>query len=286
MDTIIKPVHDDYDLDDGIYFIGNLQRIKRPAPILFHKAIVAALDRGHDDIETINDKATCVRVRYKKGFHIDLPIYYANNYNAPELAHKDEGWILSNPIEFINWFETRAESGFKQEYLYETRLYAAEYDNWLSDIRKKDVQLRRIVRYIKSWGDLRREEMPCGLVMTILATNNYFSHESDAISLKETLVNIRKSLNTRFECLRPTTPIGEDLLKDYENKSAFLTYLNNFINDATNALIEPDAIKACAHWQKSLGNRFQCFDATEDNHKYDGLILGAANSKPWIKYGR
>ncbi|MGE5318164.1 MAG: cyclic GMP-AMP synthase DncV-like nucleotidyltransferase [Chloroflexota bacterium] len=283
MDTIIKPIHDDYDLDDGIYFIGNLLRHQRPSPALFHKAIVTAIDRGHDDIEKINDKATCVRVRYKKGFHIDLPIYYASNYNSPDLAHKDDGWILSNPIEFINWFELKANSGFKKEYLYESRIYSAEYDKWLSDIRKKDVQLRRIVRYLKSWGDLRREEMPCGLVMTILATNNYYSHESDAISLKETLVNIRRALNIKFECLRPTTPEGEDLLKGYENKQAFMTYLTNFINDATAALMEEDPYKACGHWQRSLGDRFQCFDSHEPKQQYDGLISGASNSKPWCK---
>lgn len=286
MDTIIRPIHDDYDIDDGIYFIGNLDEQHRPSPKQFHAAIIKSIDRGHDDIEQIVDKPTCVRVKYKKGFHVDLPIYYADNYDSPDLAHKEEGWILSNPAEFITWFEKLANSGFKKEFLYEARMFD-EYQKWLTDVRKNDVQLRRIVRYLKSWSDLRREEMPCGLVMTILASNNYYPHQSDDVSLKETLARIISSLNKRFECLRPTTPSGEDLLKSYANKIAFMKYLGDFLKDATAALIEEDPHKACLHWQNSLGNRFVCHDSKQSiSNSFDGLKIGAGTSKPWMPYDR
>lgn len=284
MDTIIRPVHDDYDLDDGIYFIGRQPRPMRPDPAMFHQMIVDAIGSGYDDVEKIVDKDTCVRVIYKSGFHIDLPIYYAGNKDCPDLADKVRKWILSNPVEFIAWFEDKIGSGFQKAFLYESALFD-KYERWLTDIRKQDAQLRRIVRYLKSWGDLRREEMPCGLVMTILAANHYYPHDRDDVSLKETLILIEASLRRSFKCERPTTPVGEDLLASYKNKEAFMKYLNNFIQNAKNALMESDPQKACSHWQKSLGDRFPCQYAPKVTipSASSALIAGGASSKP---YGR
>lgn len=64
MDTIITPIHDDYDLDDGIYFIGKLAPAKRPDPEIFHKMIIEAIGENYDDVEKVIDKNTCVRVLY------------------------------------------------------------------------------------------------------------------------------------------------------------------------------------------------------------------------------
>lgn len=283
MDTIIAPIHDDYDLDDGVYFMGKLTKYQRPAPAVFHDYVIRAIDRGYNDIEKIIDKATCVRVIYKQGFHVDIPIYYADNFNHPDLANKEAGWILSNPVEFIAWFEDKIQSGFKKAYLLETAMFD-EYRRWITDIRKQDHQLRRIVRYLKSWGDLRREEMPCGLIMTILATNNYYPHLRDDIALKETLVNIQSTLQRKFVCERPTTPQGEDLFESYKNKDAFMKYLDYFIENAKKALEEPNQKTACSHWQKSLGTRFSCenaFNTVSVNTATASLVAGAASSKPW-----
>lgn len=285
MDTIIVPLRDDYDLDDGLYFIGNLDRETRPSPADFHQWVVAALGVSHDDIEKVIDKATCVRVIYKLGFHVDIPIYYADNVASPDLADKTRGWILSHPIEFIEWFENKIESGFKKAFILEERMFS-EFEKWTSDIRKRDHQLRRIVRYLKAWGDLRREEMPCGLIMTILATNNYSAHERDDVALKETLVNISAALRKDFKCERPTKPEGEDLLSGYKNKEAFLTYLGYFIDNAKKALEEPNEKAACKHWQASLGDRFPCHlakDQKESNLTTAGLIAGGLNQRPWSK---
>lgn len=283
MDTIIKPVNDDYDLDDGIYFLGGFSKDRRPTPEVFHKMIVDAIGANYDDVEKVIDKDTCVRVLYKSGFHIDLPIYYADNKQCPDLANKVKGWVLSNPVEFIAWFEERARSGFQKSYLYETSMFS-QYERWLTDVRKKDVQIRRLVRYMKSWGDLRREEMPCGLIMTILVANNYYEHERDDIALKETLVLIQASLRRSFVCERPTTPKGEDLFASYKNKDAFMNYLGQFIDNAKLALSEDDPQKACKHWQKSLGDRFPCHLAISMPKPViltTALAAGAATSRPW-----
>lgn len=283
MDTIIRPVRDDYDLDDGVYFIGSIMRDKRPTPADFHAWVKMSLDRGHDDIEEIIDKATCIRVQYKSGFHVDIPIYYAANFDSPDLADKIKGWILSHPVEFIVWFESKINSGFQKGFLLESRMYP-EFEKWTNDIRKVDHQLRRIVRYLKSWADLRREEMPCGIIMTILAANHYSAHERDDIALKETLVNIHAALIKNFKCQRPTTPAGEDLFEGYKNKEAFLKYLGYFIDNAKKALEETNHKKACEHWQKSFGDRFPCHlakDETIVSSANATLLAGVPSRKPW-----
>jgi hypothetical protein len=276
MDTIVNPCNkdDQYDIDDGIYFIGQLPREKRPSPSEFHNWIIRSVQKGKSDneFEEIIDKDTCVRVIYRGGngdlnYHVDLPQYYTVNINEPELADKKMGWFVSNPIKFIIWFENLIKSGFKQEFILESRLYSDAYDTWLNDMRKKDHQLRKIVRYLKAWGDFLKGDMPPGIVMTILAGENYTEDLRDDIALKNTLINIRDYLNNNgFKCIRPTTPEGEDLFENYkaEQKEYFKNALNLFIESARQAIEMENQKSACRKWQKHLGDRFPCFLAKDE----------------------
>ena len=276
MDTIINPNNEDdqYDIDDGVYFLGSLSREIRPQPETFHNWIIRSIKAGKsdNDIEEIVDKSTCVRVVYKGkngdlNYHVDLPIYYAIDIKKPDLADKEEWWHISNPIEFIIWFEDKVNSGFKQEYIVESLLYADEYEKWLNDVRKKDHQLRKIVRYLKAWGDYKKGDMPPGIVMTILAGENYSENSRDDIALKNTLINISEYLSKNgFKCIRPTTPVGEDLFKNYtlNQKEYFKNALNSFIESAKQAIEIENQKSACLKWQKHLGDRFPCFLAKDE----------------------
>jgi hypothetical protein len=267
MDTIIRPTDDDFDLDDGTYFNFRKNNGEVPTAQDVRKWISDVIgDRGN-----IIDKSTCIRVEFKEeGFHIDLPIYHADNFKEPFLAHKKDGWLESGPVEFIEWFEKKVEeeSTFQKAFLFEGFGLEKEYTEWLSDIRKKDAQLRRIVRYLKSWGDEKRGEMPAGVVMTILAADgNYVANERDDISLRDTLVNIQTYLrNNGFKCIRPTRLEGEDLFASYtkEKKEYFKNALDNFIVSANQALNTPNQKDACPKWQKHLGNRFPCHLAKDE----------------------
>jgi Cyclic GMP-AMP synthase DncV-like, nucleotidyltransferase domain len=289
MDTIIAPVNDDYDLDDGVYFQGILDENKRPRPQFFHDLVIKAINT-HGDIEKITDKITCVRVQYKDSFHIDLPIYYADNYECPDLAHTKKGWILSNPVEFIAWFENYAKSGFEKVFLYESVRYADKFQKWTDDIRKQDSQLRRIIRYMKAWADLKKSEMPCGLIMTILGTENYVENARDDIAFQNTLVNIRQKLKTNgVKCLRPTSPVGEDLFASTSAtaKQYFMNALDSLINAGDKALETEDQKEACQEWQKHLGSRYPCHLAISTRVKiqddYGSLKKIAVLSTPWNK---
>jgi hypothetical protein len=267
MDTIIVPTDDDFDLDDGVYFLGYRSRDERPEIEDIHDAVMNAVG-SDENYAKVTDKDTCVRVSYtKEKFHIDLPIYYADNLESPDLAHKKDGWILSNPIEFIAWFEEKAKSGFQKSFILETRMYD-DYKRWLSDIRKTDAQLRRIVRYLKVWADQLKSEMPPGIVMTILAAENHHVSERDDESLKYTLESIKRYLERNgFKCPRPTTPVGEDLFDEYAKgkKDYFIDRLDTFIKSANQALATQNQKEACLKWQKHLGPKFPCSMATDNN---------------------
>jgi hypothetical protein len=225
MNTIIEPLSKEFDIDDGVYFISdndpdyNVQT--------YHNWIVAAVT-GHTKEAPI-DKNTCVRVTYKASYHIDLPIYHVKSDGVPRLAHKAQGWIESDPREFTSWFSSRCDDSG---------------------------QLRRLVRYLKAWSDFKKGELPSGLIMSILAAQNYASHARDDVSLQLTLTAIQETLQQSFQCMRPTTPANEDLLANFSKtkREYFLSSLNSLVNAATYSI--NDAVShtdACRRWQVYFG---------------------------------
>ncbi len=244
MDTIINPIPRKivegteeitklyYDVDDGVYFEGDKSIDDRPTPATYHNWIYEAV-KGHTNTDPI-DKNTCVRTLFANGHNIDQPIYYKKGV-TPELAHKRDGYIYSDPKAFTDWFNGKAEL---------------------------QPQLRRLVRYGKGWCDNRKfkndsKPMPSGFIITILtAENAVYRKDRDDIALKETLLAIQAKLNKSFECNRPTTPEGENLLKDYTQKDYFMKCLTDFTDDATKALQEKNFRKATEMWRKHLSDRF------------------------------
>ncbi len=232
-----------YDVDDGVYFIGNEDQDDRYCINTYHEWIYDAV-KDHTS-KGAEKKHTCVRVIYADGHHIDLPIYYKQG-NIPELAHKSKGWIDSDPKEFYKWFNKKAAS---------------------------NQQLRRIVRYLKAWCDYRNSirtdvRMPSGFIMTILASENISINERDDIAFKETLENIQKKLNV-FECKRPTTPKGEDLFANYSEtkRNYFIDQLSSFVNSANQAIESKNPKEGCLKWQKHLGDRFSCSTAKNEDEE-------------------
>lgn len=239
-----------YDVDDGIYFEGDLDLDERHSPATYHSWVVEAV-KGHTAKDPV-DKNTCVRTLFADGHNIDQPIYYKQG-DVPELAHKRDGWIYSDPKAFTEWFNEKAE---------------------------REPQLRRLARYGKGWIDYREYEdeskpMPCGLIITILiAENAVYRKDRDDIALKETLVNIQAALQREFACYRPTTLKGENLLAGYEHKDYFMGCLANFIADAKKALQEKNFRKATECWRAHLSYRFPLGE-DKDETSNSSIGLGA-----------
>lgn len=235
MNTIITPEDGDYDIDDGIY----LQLDTDPEETIYtlHNWIVKVAE-GYTSKKPIN-KSTCVRVLFSDGHHVDLVLYRKSEDDEhPWLGHKKEGWILSDPKEFVDWFNDKCD---------------------------EKGQLKRMVRYLKAWSDHLKGDMPSGLILTVLACNNIEFNERDDIALLATLKNIERSLEDEFICYRPTTDSTEDLFSEYSEtrRDYFLQRLHSLIVSGDQAIQEINQKDACPKWRKHLGNRLPC-DLAED----------------------
>jgi len=254
-----------YDLDYGIYFIGDKDDTKKQSITTWHNWVYDSV-KNHTNQDPI-DKNTCVRVIFADGHNIDLPIYYKKD-DLLELAHKAKAWIESDPKAFYEWFN----------------------DN-------KTTQLERIVRYFKAWKDFREDnnvnlKLPSGFEFTILATNNFYPDDSDDVAFRETVRNIYTELNKDggFKCLRPTAPINEDVFSSYseQRKTNFLNTLKSLLDDLDRAKNEKNFKKASEILiNHQFGNRFPVGeDKTEEDKSSDlsrSLAAGIVIPKPYAK---
>jgi hypothetical protein len=256
MNTVIRTKDDSCDLDDGVYFKSNPDNV---SPTVLQSWVKNAVDGITNS--TVIHKKKCITVDYKAGYNIDLPVYLfdSNVEYHPNLAVKNEGWRVDDPKEMVEEF---------------------------SKAKKSSSQLLRIVRYLKAWCDYKREKMPCGLAMTILAMNNHISHDRDDVSLKNTLIQIERSLKSSFECRVPATPY-DDIFAEYDplRRTNFMNNLALFIADATRATDEEkNALIASELWRKHLGDRFPLApDEDEQKVSKDKITPIIGSSKPYAE---
>ena len=231
MKTTVNPIgSNEYDIDDGVYLTGYSDKEieEWPAPSTVHGWIVSAVE-GHTKSAPV-DKATCVRVVYAAGYHIDYPIYIVKE-NVAYLAHKDQGWIESDPKAFKDWF--------------------------VQKVKENDEQLRRLVKYLKAWKEYKKVPLK-GIEITILATDNFECYEGrDDKSLKNTVGNIISFLEDTYECRKPVTP-KEDLFEGHSEtkKSSIKNKLSSLKKDLEQAIDEEDPFTASEYVIGQVGERF------------------------------
>lgn len=253
MKNIIRTKDDTCDIDDGVYFSSNQDGITGTT---LQTWVKNAVDGATDDV---SHNAKCITVNYKADYNIDLPVYLfdATKELHPCLAIKNGDWREDDPKEMVEAFRNAKDS---------------------------NGQLIRIVRYLKAWCDYKRQKMPNGLAMTILAMNHFFSNERDDVALKFFLIEIEKVLNEKFECNVPATPY-DNLFEDYDQtrKDNFLNNLSSFISDAKQAIDhEHNYLNASHLWQKHLGPRFPVGkDEEEKRIDLKTIIPIAGSSRPY-----
>ncbi len=253
-------VKEEYDLDDGVYFICPESDRKEPAT--YHDRIKKAVD-GH--AESVTDKATCVRVVYVDGHHIDLPSYWLEkDGNTPQLTHKSKGFVESDPEAFKDWVDGKI----------------SQTDNV--------GQLRHIIRYLKAWKNYRENQnsslkLPSGFILTILACNHFSENSRDDLSLKTTVEAIKAELDLSFICYRPTVPTDEELLSDYL-KDSVIKELIRLIDYAQKAVDADCEKEASEQWRKVFGDRFPLGkekDSSTNNQKTKIEPARIKVSAPW-----
>jgi hypothetical protein len=147
MNTGIKPIDDDYDIDVGLYFEMSKSDVD---PISAKKWILNALEGHTKDVKMKNP---CVTVTYAAGYHVDVTVYAANNSDGkvylakgkPSSNSEDKYWDESNPKDLIKTIK----------------------ENLFDENDRK--QFRRVVRYLKRWKDIKFTSVngkPTGIALT------------------------------------------------------------------------------------------------------------------------
>lgn len=255
MKTGIRTKDDICDLDDGVYFF----RTPDVTATTLQNWVWDAVN-GYTSTSPEHRKK-CIRNIFSGDYEIDIPVYYKIDGKEYQLAVKNNGWEDSDPKALIDWF---------------------------NDNRDANGKLIKVIKELKAWCDHKRNKMPSGLAMTILAMNaknKIVLNDRDDILLSDILREIKKALAQKFECIVPVTP-KDDLFADYDStrKNNFLTNLDSFLADAEVALKEPNQLKASRLWQRHLGTRFpDGEDKNEQTNSSPATTSGAALSRPWGK---
>mgnify|MGYP003605261937 FL=1 len=255
MKTGIRTKDDICDLDDGVYFF----RTPDVTATTLQNWIWDAVN-GYTTTSPEHRKK-CIRTIFSGDYEIDIPVYYKVSGEEYQLAVKNNGWEDSDPKALIDWFNDNKDANGK---------------------------MIKTIKDLKAWCDYKRNKMPSGLAMTILAMNaksKIVLNDRDDILLTDILREIKKTLAQKFECVVPVTP-KDNLFADYDDtrKTNFLTNLDNFLTDAEAALKEQNHLKASRLWQKHLGTRFpDGEDKNEQSNSNSATTSGAALSRPWAK---
>jgi len=244
MKTMIRTKDNECDLDDGVYFLRKPDVTCTTLQKWVYNAVEGHTTGGQQH------RKKCIRVIYSGDYHIDLPVYYKfeEDGDHPFLAVKDGDWEESDPKEFLEWFK---------------------------DV--KTDQMVRVSRYLKGWGDYKRNNMPSGLAMAVLTEKNLVENERDDIALRDTLKAIKTSLKAKWECVMPTTP-EDDLFNNYDEtfKKNFFSALDDFIVDADAAIDDEECQKnASKKWRRHFGGRFPLGEECESD---EAKSIGASET--------
>ena len=250
----IRTKDDICDIDDGVYFF----REPDVTATTIQKWVWEAVN-GYTET-TPEHRKKCIRSIFAGDYEMDHPVYYKVDEQEYKIAVKDNGWEDSDPKAVVDWFQKKKDS---------------------------DGRLVRSTMYLKAWCDNKRNKMPNGLSMTVLASNakdKIVLNERDDITLKDILKEIKKALDIKFECIVPAAP-HDNLFDSYDTtrKDNFLTNLQEFIDDAEKALKEENQLTASKLWRKHLGSRFP--EGKDEKEQSDSkavyVATAARTSNPW-----
>lgn len=249
--TLIRTKDDTCDLDDGVYFKENPNKVTGAT---IQRWVKEAVDGITDS--TPEHKNKCIRVNYKAGYNIDLPVFVfdADNETHPNLAVKNLDFQIDDPKEFITKFKA-----------------------------VKSDQMVRMVKYLKSWCNYK-QDLASGLSMSVLVMKHFQSNLRDDVALKYLLIEIESSLKGAFSCVMPTTP-QDDLFENYSSskEANFMDNLSKFIVDAKKAIDEKNKLSASRLWKKHLGNRFpEGKDEDEESANTASLASAVGSSRPYF----
>jgi hypothetical protein len=267
MGTGNKPVDEDFDIDQGIFFHVPKSDYD---PVAQKERIHQALDGHTEDVEI---RRSCVTIWYQRDgepiYHVDLAVFADGGlFGTPYIAKGRESsgeeyrfWEKSDPVGLIEEVEDRFEGTDR-------------------------AQFRRIVRYLKRWKDenfsSNGNQAPISVGLTVAAyrwmTNEYFDdaktepndHSSLLGLVEQMLSKYRGPFNDRLKVKLPVEPhndlFGEMTDQQQEKLKERLETLRDALQEVRD---EPDPHSACQTLEKVFGDDFPVPEKEETAQKQD-----------------
>ncbi|MDD6133651.1 MAG: nucleotidyltransferase [Selenomonadaceae bacterium] len=282
MNTGVKPIDKEYDIDIGIVFSGSKEKYD-PWEL---KHIVQEVLANHTDYGA-EIKRPCVTVTYKKNgeraYHVDLAIYAHDEDESNDQLYlavgktkgaDDVGWEKSDPKGLITY---------------------------IGDMENKDErdQFRRITRYIKRWKNLNfspdgHSEPPSIGVTLLLHDYFQYTYDDDLRSMYSTINIILQQfilssvaddgrLLYRLKCSLPSHLQFEcdtDVFKKMTDlrMTTFKDKLEKLKNKLNDALVEEEPVKQCQILGEIYGDDFPLIEPTDLYQEHKSFVPYSSSS--------
>lgn len=277
MDTGIKPLDGDYDLDVAVIF--DLEGQDRPDPVTVKGWVYAAVE---NHTTSVRWREPCVTVYYTKNgraeYHVDLAVYASDarqtllargRQNAQDGART---WEPADPEGLIKAIQTRFPDKDEQG------------------------QFRRCIRYLKRWKDLnlpaQGNEAPRGIALTACAYNWFvpaFDYHPDRQGrVANDHAALRALVTTMIDRFTPwgrlavslPVPPGNDLFAIMSDRQleVFKTKLAVLRDKLAEAAADTDPHTAATALAKVLGEDFPIPDKASTARKLSPGYLSSGNS--------
>jgi hypothetical protein len=269
MGTGVKPIADmEYDIDIGLRF--DLKPTDKSA----EEVRGWVYDAVKEHTNRCEDKAPCVRVAYEAGFHLDLVTYCVWDDGELEkfsLGHKTKGWLPADPPALLE----------------HVRNARASFEGTEDSATRTD-QLRRIVRYLRRWSDVRipndAEERPSGLAFVLLCCERlkpylFLDKRADDRRALVTMLSSITGPKTRISVRKPT-PEYEDVFGRLEDgqMDKFVADLSALASALGDVETTADPVVACRSMQSLFGDDFPVPDPEDVAKKTNAPAIITSSS--------
>lgn len=250
MKTMVQHPDKKYDIDDGVYFdkavlVG--ERGAEMSSLQVRQMVRDAVDDGGFNTPP-EVRKNCVRIYYKAGYHVDMPVYrrvvindsFGNETVCYELASAE--WKRSDARDVTEWFDKE--------------------NNAQSPDQENGRQLRRITRQIKKFAKSRDTwsyQVLSGFGITKLITECFRGNaDREDAALYETMKAVRDRLNFSLIVAHPVTPNETITSGDSDPKARYLRGRLTEAVDNLAPVFEPDCTreKALKCWDKVFNTGF------------------------------
>ncbi|HAB19021.1 MAG TPA: hypothetical protein PLX89_26080 [Verrucomicrobiota bacterium] len=275
MRTTIHEHENAYDIDDGVVFAKSALVGERGGDMTALSARQMVCDHLKDKHKRFDKQPevlkNCVRVYYKEGHHVDVPVYRESSDEESgftlDLASSD--WRESDPAEINVWFD-------------------GQLAKKRSDRDDDDPQMRRMVRLLKRYAKSRPSwTLPSGFILTVLVDDKYSAFdELEDRCFYNLIVAIKGRLDASLVVMNPVQE--ETLTKDDPDPK--MKALREKLGEAIEKLkilfapkcTRTDALKA---WADVFNTDFFDDDIDASDSKGSFVVAGAAPTQPVHKSG-